>query len=144
MFFRRQRSVPPSFSQRVEALREAGFRVEPQPGGEVKVSKGGCAAIVRAGAGEGGNILRLGVLVGSEIGRIVDGGFQKFLETPGGRRVPALASHLHALHAFEEDVRERLGLVSLYNQSLGTVNDLHRYDRVDGRDAGLSRRPWER
>jgi len=47
--------------------------------------------------------------------------------------LPALASQLHALHGFEEDLRAALGVDSLYNTSLGTINDVHNYDRVEGR-----------
>ena len=58
-------------------------------------------------------------------------------------RIPALAPQLQALHRFEEDLKEGLGLISLYNEGLGTTSDLHLYDRVRGRDAGVHR-PWER
>ncbi|HSW50817.1 MAG TPA: hypothetical protein VLH09_11615, partial [Bryobacteraceae bacterium] len=64
---------------------------------------------------------------------LVDGGFQKFLETPSGRRRPALAAELKRLHDFQADLREALGLKSLYNESLGTVSDRHAYDRLTGR-----------
>ena len=55
----------------------------------------------------------------------------------------ALASELKAVHAFQEDLREALGLVSLYNESLGTVSTEYLYDRVQGRDRGVPKRPWE-
>jgi hypothetical protein len=47
--------------------------------------------------------------------RLVDVGFQKFWRTPEGNDTPVLAEDLSQLHAFEEDLREALGLVSLYN-----------------------------
>jgi hypothetical protein len=65
-----------------------------------------------------------------------------FLETPSGRRIPATAAELRALHEFEEDVKEALGLVSLYNTSLGTTTPKHMYDRVYKRDAGDQPKPW--
>jgi len=71
--------------------------------------------------------------VAAEIAALVDGGYQKFWRA-GNRRVPALAQQLKALHDFEEDLREALGLESLYNTSLGTTNDLHVYDRLAGRE----------
>jgi len=77
------------------------------------------------------------------IGKLVDGGFQKFFLVPDGRKKPALASELKAIHAFEEDLREALGLVSLYNESLGTVSTQYLYDRVKDRDRGVPKRPWE-
>jgi hypothetical protein len=67
-----------------------------------------------------------------------------FLRTPTGREAPALASHLKTLHAFDEDLREGVGLTSLYNLSLGTTSDAHMYDRVAGRDQGPHRQPWEK
>jgi hypothetical protein len=90
------------------------------------------------------DVEKAGILIGDEIGKLVDGGFQKFFLTPSGRKLPALASQLKALHEFQEDLREALGLESLYNESLGTTNDSHMYDRVVGRDRGVVRRPWER
>ena len=66
------------------------------------------------------------------------------MRTPSGVELPALATHLKELHAFDEDLREGLGLVSLYNVSLGTTTDEHLYDRVVDRDKGVGARPWEK
>ena len=66
------------------------------------------------------------------------GDFRSSSKHRKGRRIPALAEHLTALHHFQEDLREALGLVSLYNQGLGTTFDQHMYDRVKGRDAQRS------
>ncbi len=65
---------------------------------------------------------------------MVNGGYQMFFVTPSGKRRPALASQLQELHGFEEDLRDALGLTSLYNLGLGTTADLHLYDRLAGRD----------
>jgi hypothetical protein len=67
-----------------------------------------------------------------------------FLELPNGQRLPASAEQLHNLHEFEEDVKEALGLTSLYNTSLGTTTPSHHYDRVDNRDIGRQPKPWEK
>jgi len=80
---------------------------------------------------------RAGVLQGSEIGALVDGGFQKFFQTPSGAKKPALADELKALHDFEEDLKEALGQESYYNDSLGTVSTFYLYDRVKDRDAAF-------
>ena len=87
---------------------------------------------------------KAGVLVGPEIAHLVHGGYQMFLRTPSGREVPALADQLKALHAFDEDLCEGLGLTSLYNVSLGTTCDDHLYDRVKDRDRTHALRPWEK
>ncbi len=121
-------------------LRDAGFETAALPDGSYRVGKKGCAAVIRPD----GVIERAGWRIGENIALLVDGGFQKFWRVDGGRRAPALAHQLQALHDFEEDLREALGLKSLYNTSLGTTNDLHLYDRVEGRDLGGARRPWQR
>jgi hypothetical protein len=86
---------------------------------------------------------RLGLLVGNEIGVLVDAGYQKYFQTPTRKRIPAQAEHLRALHDCSEDLKESLGLTSLYNESLGSVCGKHLYDRVEDRDHGVPKRPWE-
>jgi hypothetical protein len=81
--------------------------------------------------------------MGNEIGALVDAGFQKFFQTPSGKRKPGLAEELKALHDFEEDLREGLGEESYYNQSLGTVSTFYLYDRLKDRDRGAPKRIWE-
>lgn len=143
MFFRREKVVVPTFSQTMDTLRKQGFTVQPETGGGTRVSKRGCAAVVTEQAGAPVVVSKAGVLLGNEVAVLCDGGFQKFWMTPSGNRAPAAAEHLHALHNFEEDLREGLGLTSLYNQSLGSTNELHLYDRVKDRDHGVPKRPWE-
>ena len=64
-----------------------------------------------------------------------------FLRTPSGREVPAQASNLHNLHAFDEDLRESLGLTSLYNVALGTTTELRACPRARTRLAAKEVRP---
>jgi hypothetical protein len=52
-------------------------------------------------------------------------------------------SELREIHNFQEDLREALGLTTLYNESLGTVSNLYLYDRVEGRDKGKHDKPWQ-
>jgi hypothetical protein len=134
MFFRNQKAHKASFSDLLTKVREAGFNVQGD-GSRAQVTKLGCAAMIEDGGDKGPIVGKAGVVVGDEIGLLVDGGYQKFFRTPKGRKVPALAEHLKALHSFQEDLREALGLVSLYNQGLGTTFDQHMYDRVKGRDS---------
>ena len=53
-----------------------------------------------------------------------------------GKRKPALAEQLKALHKFEEDLREGLEQETYYNQSLGTVSTFYLYDRPEGSRPG--------
>ncbi|MBL8221408.1 MAG: hypothetical protein JNL62_19395 [Bryobacterales bacterium] len=132
-----------TFSEMMDALRKQGFTVQPETGGGMRIGKGIAAAVVKEGQ-ERPAVGKAGVLLGDEIGQLCDGGYQKFWLAPSGRRAPAAAEHLRALHNFEEDLKEGLGLISLYNESLGSVNELHLYDRVKDRDKGVAKRPWER
>jgi hypothetical protein len=142
MFFRRERTKSLTFADRLENLRKAGLTVTPAADGTVRASRENCALELRE---EGGSVRasRAGILMGGEIGALVDGGFQKFFRTPGGKTKPALAGELKALHEFEEDVRQALGEQSLYNESLGTTSTFYLYDRVKDRDHGVPKRVWE-
>lgn len=130
MFFRRKPPKTPTFEERLESLRGSGFRTNVRPDGRVQVSRDACAATIEDAPDGGPRIQRVGRLSGDEIALLVDAGYQKFWQTCDGRRVPALAHQLQELHEFQEDLHEALGLLSLYNTSLGTTNDLHLYDRV--------------
>jgi hypothetical protein len=105
--------------------------------------KHGVGAIIGDAGKNQPEIEKAGVLVGTEIAVLLSGGYQMFLETPSGKRLPATATELKALHEFEEDVKEALGLTSLYNTSLGTTSRKHMYDRVTARDTGHQPKPWE-
>jgi len=143
MFFRREHPRNPTFAGRLDALRSAGFTIAPMAGGVVRASRGSCAVDLEDENGAVAIAGRAGMAQGSEIGALVDGGFQKFFETPSGGKKPALADDLKALHDFEEDLKEGLGQESYYNESLGTVSTFYSYDRVKDRDRGVPKRVWE-
>jgi hypothetical protein len=130
MLFRRKQPSEPTFEDGLGILRQTGFEMVRQPDGRIQVRKHGCAAMISEGRPP--RIERAAWMIGDRIAQLVDEGYQKFWDS-GERQIPALASQLQALHAFEEDLRAALGLESLYNTSLGTINDLHHYDRVEGR-----------
>jgi hypothetical protein len=142
----------------------------PSQGKTVRVSKYGCAAllapaeqsgkITRSGAasalgratasGRGTSagdqappvaiVGRAGIVIGNEIGHILDKGYQKFVKTANAEQ-PATADHLRSLHRFSEELRQATGNISLYNESLGTVSDEYMYDRVKGRTLPEDERP---
>jgi hypothetical protein len=143
MFFRRQPHREPTFQERLDSLRRAGFTVTSGPDGTVRVTRAECAVDLRESGGQIRRVKPAGIRMGDEIGSLVDGGFQKFFRTPSGKTKPALAAELKALHDFEEDLKEGLGMESLYNESLGTVSTYYLYDRVKDRDRGVPKRIWE-
>ena len=142
MFFRNQKPHEWTFEERLANLKQFRFEVHREGAGAV-VIRDGCGALVADLGGGQLKVGKAGVLVGGEIATLVSRGYQMFLRTPSGKEIPALADHLKTLHAFEEDLREGLGLTSLYNLSLGTTSDDHLYDRVEDRDAPRHPRPWE-
>lgn len=133
MFFRRPQAYTPSLEDRIQALRAAGFEVSPISASRLEVRRGCCAAQVEQADGPSVQIVRSGLLFGGELAALIDGGYMKFFQTPSGRRRPALSKDLKELQNFREDLREALGLPSLYNESLGTVCEKHAYDRLSGR-----------
>jgi len=143
MFFRREKPHVVTFDERLSALAKLDVRSAKKASGKAALMRGECAAVVSEKDGSY-SIDPAGVVLGDEIGELVDGGNQKYWMTPSGRKQAAQAEQLKALHAFLEDVRETFGLTSLYNEGLGSVNALHLYDRVKDRDRGAPQRPWEK
>ncbi len=124
-------------------LREHGFAISSSGSGHL-VEKNGCAAIL--GRDADGSLLvseRPGYVLGGQISRLIDKGYQKTLRTEK-LEIAATAEHLKVMHAFAEELREAIGSTSLYNEALGSVSDRYIYDRVVGRDAAQQpKRPWD-
>ncbi|MCU1306044.1 MAG: hypothetical protein JWN45_739 [Acidobacteriaceae bacterium] len=138
-----------TYEEAVAWLRDHGFDILEAPAtpNRVFLKKYGCsAAIERADDGHAKLFAKPGYLINGEISRLIDKGFQKFLKTTK-LEVPASADHLKAIHQFAEELREGVGAISLYNESLGTVSDRYVYDRVEDRDEPKPerpKRPWEK
>jgi hypothetical protein len=143
MFFRRVTPRELSFAERIENLKKFGLTANIVGSGRAQLSRDGIGATIEDRPGQRPHVNKAGLVIGDEIGALVNGGYQMFWKTPGGKRVPALATQLKALHSFEEDLKEGLGLSSLYNESLGTTSDLHLYDRVEHRDEPPAPKPWD-
>src|ERR1700751_740837 len=137
-----------TFEDAVNYLREHGFDVLEAPGtsGRGFVKKYNVSAALQKAEDGGIKIFAYpGYLIGTEISKLVNKGYQQFLKT-SKTEVPATADHLKALHAFSEELKEALGLPSLYNESLGTVSEAYQYDRIVDRDKPAperKKRPWE-
>lgn len=143
MFFRRAKAHHASFAEYLTRARDAGFTVESTTN-RAKISRNGVAAVLEDDGSQHPRIAeRAGVAMGDEIATLVDGGFQKFLQTPSGKKRPALAGDLRAIHEFQEDLREAVDIPSLYNESLGTVSNQYIYDRVEERDQEKPKAAWK-
>lgn len=105
--------------------------------GGVRVSKYGCAAVLAAGTEAPVMMVeKAGWVLGGEISRLTDRGYQKFLKN-SKLEIPATADILRAIHQFSQELDAITGERELYNEALGTTSDVYLYDRVAGRpDAG--------
>src|SRR5437667_7456661 len=137
-----------TFEDAVQWLRDHGFDLIEAPGmqGRVFLRKYNVSAAIQKDGDEGVKIFAFpGYVIGSEISKLVNRGYQQFLKT-AKTEVPATADHLKALQQYTEELKEGLGLPTLYNESLGTVSEAYQYDRIEDRDkpkAERRKRPWE-
>ena len=144
MFFKREKPVVVVFSGQLDQLRNAGFTVSDAPDGRTLVVRNRYAAILKHDPNGMAAIQATGLALQGEVAELTDLGYQKIFITASGKQVPAVAEHLQGLHDFTEDMREVLGLTSLYNEGLGTTNEKHLYDRITARDSGHQPKPWQR
>jgi hypothetical protein len=142
-----------NFDQALELLRAHGFDVAEFAGiaGGMLVSRDGAGAVLvpapetkDAEDGSAACAVAPGLVIGGEVARLLDRGYQKFIKS-SQYELPASATQLQAIHAFSEELKQLIGVESLYNDSLGTTSDVYLYDRLMGRDAGdaATAQPWE-
>jgi len=138
-----------TFEDAVQWLRDHGFDLIEAPGtqGRVFLKKYTVSAAIQKDGEDGVKIFAYpGYLISGEISKLINRGYQQVLKT-SKTEVAATADHLKALQQFSEELKEALGLPSLYNESLGTVSEAYQYDRIIDRDkpsADRKKRPWER
>ncbi len=136
-----------AYDDAVNWLRDHGFDLLEPPGvaNRVFLKKYNCSAAIEKTADDGVKIFAYpGYLISGEIAKLVNRGYQQVLKTTK-TEVAATADHLKALHSFSEELKEALGLPSLYNESLGTVSESYHYDRVKDRETpDRPKRPWDK
>jgi hypothetical protein len=138
-----------TFEDAVQFLRDHGFDLIEAPGtqGRVFLRKYNVSAAIQKDGDDGVKIFAYpGYLIGGEISKLINRGYQQVLKT-SKTEVAATADHLKSLQQFSEELKEALGLPSLYNESLGTVSEAYQYDRIVDRDKPATQRqqrPWEK
>src|SRR5271156_882048 len=138
-----------TYEEALSWLRDHGFDLLEAPGTQARVfvKKYNVSAAIQKNGADGVKIFAYpGYLIGSEISKLVNRGYQQFLKT-AKTEIAATADHLKALQQFTEELKECLGLPSLYNESLGTVSESYQYDRIKDRDKPAPerpKRPWEK
>jgi hypothetical protein len=121
----------------IEGMAALGFAVG-STRGVVRVEKYGCGAEFRKGADERYQMtIAPTIMLKGQFTKLWDAGYQKFLLTDEGLKIPALASHLQNLRKFNEELRTALGVPTFYNEALGSVSQVSVYDRVRGRKGAV-------
>ncbi len=117
----------------LESLPKAGFSVG-STRGVMRVEKYGCGAEFRR-TPDGHYQLTIlpTILLGGLFTRLWDAGYQKFVITDDGRKLPAHAEQLVRMRKFNEELRTALGVPTYYNEALGSTCQVTTYDRVAGR-----------
>jgi len=117
----------------VESLAAKGFLVR-SSGGVVRIEKFGCGAELRKSpAGHFQMTIIPSIMAQGQFTRLWDAGYQKFLLTNEGHKVPIRVKQLGDLRRFNEELRIALGVPTYYNEALGSTCHYSVYDRVKGR-----------
>jgi hypothetical protein len=123
--------------KQMDTLAGLGFSVG-STRGVVRVEKYGCGAEFRQDPNARFQMTILPTIMHKgQFTRLWDAGYQKFLLTDDGTKLPALAQQLANLRKFNEELRTALGVPTFYNEALGSVSQLSVYDRVKGRDGDI-------
>ena len=126
--------VNKSFTQaQVESLGAKGFTVR-SSGGVARIEKYRCGAELRKAAdGNFQMTIIPSIMFQGQFTHLWDAGYQKFLLTHEGRKIPIRVNELSDLRRFNEELRAALGVDTHYNEALGSTCHYSVYDRVKGR-----------
>jgi hypothetical protein len=117
----------------IEALSAKGFLVR-SSGGVVRIEKYGCGAELRKSPqGQYQMTVIPSIMYQGQFTHLWDAGYQKFLLTHEGRKVPIRVDQLADLRRFNEELRTALGVTTHYNEAIGSTCHYSVYDRVKGR-----------
>jgi hypothetical protein len=117
----------------IEALPSAGFIVN-STGGVTRAEKYGCGAEFRRTSDDHYLMTIIPtILMNGQFTRLWDAGYQKFLLTDDGRKIPANADQLFQMRHFNEEIKTALGVPTHYNEAIGSTAQVTVYDRVAGR-----------
>jgi len=123
--------------KQMDGLAALGFAVG-STRGVVRVEKYGCGAEFRLSTdGRFQMTIMPTIMLKGQFTRLWDAGYQKFLLTDDGTKLPALAAQLANLRRFNEELRTALGVPTFYNEALGSVSQVSVYDRVKGREGDV-------
>src|SRR5260370_12245517 len=113
-----------TYEDAVQFLRDHGCDLIEAPGtpGRVFVRKYNVSAAIQKDGDDGVKIFAYpGYLVGGEISKLINRGYQQVLKTSKAE-VAATADHLKSLQQFSEKLNEALGFPGLYNEDPGDAS----------------------
>jgi hypothetical protein len=117
----------------IESLSSQGFLVR-SSGGVARVEEYGCGAELRKTPdGRYQMTLIPTIMYQGQFTRLWDAGYQKFLLTHDGKKIPVRVNELEDLRRFNEELRTALGVPTYYNEALGSTCHFSVYDRLKGR-----------
>ncbi len=117
---------------KMESLPKLNFVVQTS-GGVMRVEKHGCGAEFRATPDGKYLMTELPApMAHGQFTELWDAGYQKFLLTRDGKKIPARKEQLSGLRVFNEELRTALGVPTYYNEALGSTCQITVYDRVKG------------
>ena len=121
----------------MDSLSGLGFMVS-STGGVMRVEKYGCGAEFRRTSDDHYTMTILPtLLLNGQFVRLWDAGYQKFLLTDDGRKIPAHADQLVNMRKFNEELRTALGVPTYYNEAIGSTSLVSVYDRLKGRQGDV-------
>jgi hypothetical protein len=117
----------------IESLSSKGFLVR-SSGGVARIEKYGCAAELRkTPKGLYQMTVIPSIMFQGQFTQLWDAGYQKFLLTHDGRKIPIRVNQLFDMRRFNEELRTALDVPTYYNEALGSTCQVTVYDRVKGR-----------
>src|SRR5260370_33228809 len=117
----------------IESLAALGFAVG-STRGVVRVEKYGSGAEFRKGADDLYQMTVIPtIMLKGKFTRLWDAGYQKFLLTDEGQKLPAFATHLQNRRKFNEELRTARGVPTFYNERLDSVSQVSVCCRLEGR-----------
>src|SRR6266702_3498366 len=116
----------------LETLPSKGFQVSSTRGGVRVENYGGGAEFRQMADGRFQMTIMPSVLIEGQFTRLWDAGYQKFLITDEGRKLPALPHNPKHLRKFNGELRSARGVPTYYNGARGSRSKIPKYDRAKG------------
>lgn len=121
----------------IEALSSKGFLVR-SSGGVVRIEKYDCGAELRKMPnGRFQMTVIPSIMRQGQFTHLWDAGYQKFLLTHDGKKIPVRVTLLSNLRQFDDELRTALGVPTYYNLAIGSTCQYSVYDRVKGRQGDV-------